>query len=185
MHSHFLIIPLPFKVRARLASFCYGLPQVRWIEEENLHLILRSFGPLPDNAASSIHECLSTLFFTSFSLVLRGMDHFYSKGNRGIIWIGLTDNPQLNALRKEINRHLRNLPFLPEERSFMPHVILGYYDRLNPQRLGDYLMAHADYQSEPIEVTSCVLIRAIQTPKRTIYEVMEEYFASSLATGED
>ena len=91
----------------------------------------------------------------------------------------------LNSLRKEINRHLRDLHFLQEERSFLPHVIMGYYEQLNPERLGDYLTSHADYQSEPIEVTSFALIRSIQTPKRTIYEVVEEYFASSLATGED
>jgi RNA 2',3'-cyclic 3'-phosphodiesterase len=185
MHPYFLAIPLPAATRSRLAAFCYGLPQVRWVEEENFHLTLRYFGPLTDTMLGNIQDHLEYLFFHSFPLVLQGVGHFHAKGNRGIIWIGIADNPHLAPLRKEIDRQLRDLKLPPEEHPFHPHITLGYYDRLNPKRLGDYLTAHADYQSWPIEVSSCVLMRSLQTPKHTIYETIDEYGASQLHTDED
>ena len=68
MHSHFLALPLPPSIRSRLASFCYGVPHVQWVEEENFHLTLRHFGPLSDQNAALIEERLETLFFVKFSL---------------------------------------------------------------------------------------------------------------------
>ncbi len=185
MYPHFLTIPLPSIVQSRLATFCYGLPQVRWVEEDNFHLTLRYFGPLADHTVAGIQERLKNLFFPPFSLVLQGINHSHTKSNRGTIWVGITDNSNLIALKKEMNRHLRDLHLPPEERSFHPHIILGFYERLNPKRLGEYLTMYADYQSLPIEVTRCLLIRSLQTPKRVIYEVVEEYAATQLPTGED
>lgn len=184
MQPHFLAIPLPPHIRSKLASFCYGLPKVHWIEEENFHLTLRYFGPLNDTHLAQIQERLKSLFFPPFSLILQGAGHFHSKGNRGVIWIGVENNNQLLSLKKEINNQLRGL-ILPSDERFHPHISLGYYERLNPEKLGDYLSALAVYQSEPIEITDCVLLRSQQTPKRVIYEVVDYYSASLLATGED
>lgn len=184
MHPHFLSIPLPERIRSRLISFCYGLPNVHWVEEDNFHLILRYFGPLNDTSLAKIQESLNALFFSPFSFVLKGAGHFHSKNNRGIIWIGVIENSQLFSLKKEIDSLLRGLVLPPDDR-FHPHITLGYYDRLNPQKLGDYLSALTDYQSEPIEVTNCLLMRSLQTPKRVIYQTVESYSASSHATGED
>jgi 2'-5' RNA ligase len=155
-----------------------------WIEEENFHLTVRYFGPLSDALLSEIQERLKFIFFSPFLLILQGIGHFHSKGNRGTIWVGVANNPELSSLKKEINRHLRGCT-LPLDENFHPHITLGYYERLNPQKLGDYLTSLTDYHSEPIEVTSCLLIRTQQTPKRVIYQIMEHYSASLPATGED
>ncbi len=184
MQSYFLAVPLPQHIRSRVTGFCYGLPNVHWVEEENLHITLRFLGPLNDSALADIHERLNSIFFSPFSLILQGAGHFHSKSNRGVIWIGVAENPHLFSLKKEINNQLRSL-ILPSEESFQPHLTLGYYERLNPQRLGDYLMALTDYQSEPIEIDHCILMRSQQTPKRMIYEILESYEASPHATGED
>lgn len=184
MYPHFIAIPFPKHVQSRLASLCYGLPQVRWVEEENFHLTLRHFGPLSDTCLANIQEHLATLFFSPFSLVLQGVDHFHSKGKRGVIWIGVKESSALHSLKKEINRQLRDLALPPDEH-FHSHVTLGYYERLNPQRLGDYLLSLADYQSEPIEVTSCLLMRSQQTPQRVIYQIIDEFLAFPKITGED
>lgn len=185
MHPYFLAIPLPRQIRLRLASFCYGLPQVRWVEEENFHLTLRHLGIHSSDRLIEIQELLRPIFFHPFSLVLQGIGHSHSKGNRGVIWIGVDDHPQLSLLKKEINQHLRGL-ILPQEERSQLHVTLGSYSaRLNPQRLGDYLSSLADYQSEPIEVTEFQLMRAQQTPKRIFYDTIELYSASLHTTCDD
>lgn len=180
MPHYFLSIPLPVATRSRLAALCYGLPLVHWVEEENFHLTLRHFGPLSDQMLSNIQDHLENVFFHAFSLVLQGVGHFHTKSNRGLIWIGIADNRCLAHLRKEIDRQLKDLQLPQEEGPFHPHITLGYYDRLNPNRLGDYLTTHADYQSWPIEVSSFILMRSLQTPKHMINDTIEEYPASQL-----
>ncbi|WP_068467380.1 RNA 2',3'-cyclic phosphodiesterase [Candidatus Protochlamydia phocaeensis] len=185
MQSYFLALDFPSTVKSRLASLCYGLPQVHWKEENNFHLILRHLGSLSAAELVEIKDRLAHLFFLPFSLTLQGVGHFHSKSDRGTIWIGIQPNASLMTLKREIDRLLKGLPIQPEKISFQPHIILGYYDRLNPQKLGDYLMAHADYYSVPIEITSCTLFCSRQTSKHTIDETLEHYLASKVETGED
>lgn len=184
MHSYLLVIPLPSSVRLKLTSLCYGLPKVRWIEEENFHLTLRYLGVLSDHSLMDIQNHLKNLFFLQFPLILKGTGHFHSKGQRGSIWLGVADNPQLSSLKKEVNHVLKGIR-LPSEEQFHPHITLGHYAHLSPQKLGDYLFNLNDYQSDSIEIKSCQLVRLLQTPRRTIYEIVEEYPASLPATGED
>lgn len=185
MDHHFLALPLPPAIRKRLASFCFGLPNVQWVEEDNYHLTLRNFGPLSDLLAAQIEERLASLFFLKFDLVLKGIDHFHSKGNRGAIWVGVEESPELTALRKEVLDLLRDIPLRNEERSFHPHITLGRYDRLNQERLADYLISHADYQSEPFEISSCQFLTSHLTPKHIYYKIVKQIKASSPVTFED
>jgi RNA 2',3'-cyclic 3'-phosphodiesterase len=185
MDSHyFLSIPLPKSIRTRLASLCYGLPEVQWVEEENFHLTLRYFGLLSSSALEDIREGLKSVFFSPFSIVLQSIGHFHSRGKQGVIWVGIMDNPSLFSLKKEINQQLRNFKLLPEER-FQPHITLGRYKNINPQKLGDYFIARADFQSEPIEVINCLLMLSQSTPKRMIYQTIESYPAMLPSTGQD
>jgi 2'-5' RNA ligase len=185
MHPHFLALPLPLSIRTRLASFCYGLPQVQWVEEENFHITLRHFGPLSDVLLHQVQEHLHPLFFHPFSLTLQGIHPVNSKGKHGKIEVGIANHPALSALKKEIDSQLKNLALPSAYRAFHPHITVGRYERLNSERLGDYLMTHAHYQSEPIEITRCLLLRAQHTPKHVLYETIEEYEATPCPTGED
>lgn len=186
MSFYFLAIFLPTDIQDKLAALCYGLPYVRWIEKGNFHLTVRYFGPLSDFKAAEISECLKEFFFAPFPLTLKGLGYLQNKGRRGgTIWIGVEPYSPLIALRKECKRLLRDLYLPSEERPFHPHITLGYDEGLNSERLNDYLVEHSCYQPQCIEVTNCLLLRSLQTPKRIIYEVIEEYPASQLATGED
>lgn len=185
MHPHSLALCLPPSIRSQLARLCYGIPHVQWAEQENFHIKLRSFGPLSDRDAALISECLATLFFVKIPLILKGVGHFHQKGNRGSLWVGVENSTELSALKKQIDQLLRNLSLRPEEHAFLPHVTLGRYDHLHPQKLGDYLMAHADYQSERFDVSCCQLLTSHQTPKHLHYKVVEEFNAECAATGED
>lgn len=185
METYFLSIPLPVSLCARLAALCYGLPHVHWMDQENLMINLRFFGSLTDQECADIQNRLKTLFFVKFPLFLKGIGLSNSKGSRGTIWVGVEPAAQLNALRKEIHQQLKELQLRPEERSFHPHVLLGRYDHLNHLKLSEFLMMHAEYQSEPFTVSCCQLLTSHQTPKRLFYSMEQQINASEHATGED
>lgn len=180
MQPRFVALPIPSATRSRLSSLCCGIPQVQWVEEENFYLILKHLGFLSDIDVGEVRDALHSLFFHPFSFVLEGVCHSHVKGKRSKIWVGVHENLHLNDLRKEIDRLLK--PFadsiLAEDRSFSPHVTIGYYDKVNPAKLADYLANFTYFQSEPIAATSCVLLTAIQTPKRMIHKIEEIYSAS-------
>lgn len=184
MLLHHIALPLPPSIRVQLASLCYGIPHMQWIEEESFYLIIRSLGILSDQIAAQIRERLASLFFLQFSIHLKGIG-CHPKGNRGSLWVGVGDTTELIALRKEIDQHLRDLHLRAEEHSFHPHVTIGRYDHLNGQKLGDYLASHADFESIPFDITSCQLITSHQTPKHHYFEVEQQINASTLATGDD
>lgn len=185
MLPHLIVIPLPSSMRTRLASFCFGLPHVRWVEEDNFHIVLRHFFPLSDLLLAEIKERLRHLFFHSFSLSLQGVDHHHFKRNKGVIWINIANDAEIISLKKEIDKLLRGLILPGDEHPFHPRVILGYYERANPQKLGEYLSGLAHFQSGPIEINNCLLVEVQHTPKHIILQTIEQYSASHPATGED
>ena len=185
MPPYFLALPLPPTIRRRLASLCFGLPHVQWVEEENFHLTLRYFGPLPDQIAENIQEYLKPLFFQNFSLLFKGISPIHSKKNRGSIWVGVEENPFLLNLKKQIDELIKNLHLPAEERPFLPHISLGKYDRINSEKLFDYLSAYGEFRSEQFEIDRCLLMSSYQTPKHLYYKIVEEFPASIPATGDD
>ncbi len=180
MVSYLIAIDFPTSTKRQLASFCYGLPAVHWIEEENFYLILRYIGPVNDQILVDIKESLAHVSFLPFSIQLQGVEHSYSKRGEKILWVGISPHPSLINLKKEVDKALKNLKIAPNEHPFKPYIAIGRYEHLNPDRLGEYLSLHSLYRSESIEV-SCFTLFCIQvTPKRTIYQEIKQYPSNSL-----
>lgn len=178
-------IVLPPKVQSALSLMFYGLPQVQWIEEESLHLTLRDFKGIEGPSVEKLRQRLNSIYFLPFSITLEGICLSQNRGNRGMIMAGVSNEPPISLLRKEIDRELRILNLPSYGPIFSPHVTLGIIKRENQQKLSDFLAAHAFFKSMPFQATSCVLLRTIQTPKRIVSEIIENYPASKQATGED
>lgn len=175
MHSYFIVLTLPSIVRKQVSLICRGLPAVNWIEEENLHLTLRSLGPLNDQQLLDVKEQLQTLVFPSFTFSLKGVEATHTKRNKGQIWVNIYPDSQCLKLRKEIDFLLKGMDLAKEERPFHPNVTLGYYESLDSHRLAQYLMEHHFYQLDSIAITSCALLYIQHTPKRTFYQQVEQY----------
>jgi len=175
MFPYFLALPLPSLIRQQLALLCYGLPNVRWVEEENFHLTLRYLGPLTNSEEEKIKSYLTQLFFRPFFIQLQRIGHFHSKKDQGVLWVGIQSSPPLIELKKRIDRALQPLKLPKDDRGFQPHVTLGRYQTLNKNRLEDYLLSHLNYESSLIEINQCILFRSHQTPKHLIYESIETY----------
>jgi len=50
----FVGIALPQDIRFRLSLLCCGLPNIRWVQPENMHLTLRFIGEVGDDGARRI-----------------------------------------------------------------------------------------------------------------------------------
>ena len=57
----FLALDLPDDVRQRLAGICNGVPGVRWVAAQNLHLTLRFIGEVEEPRLPDIDAALSSV----------------------------------------------------------------------------------------------------------------------------
>lgn len=174
-----VVIDLPEVIKRELARLCCGIPHVHWIEEEDLHITIRSLGPLPPPLFLSVKETLRDLEFPSFSLSLQGIKNRVSKrlrgSRRGSIWVEVKPDPALHRLKKRFHAALEDLE-LPADKSLsIPYVSLGYSTQLSPHHLANFLALHENFCSPTFPVTSFSLYTTKKTAKRVYFQEEERY----------
>jgi 2'-5' RNA ligase len=180
MDSYLVGLDLPFLIKKELKAVCYGLPLVNWVEEENFHLVLRYIGQINDQTLADLKKALSQVSFLPFSIKLKGIDYFHEKKGNGVLWTDVSPLEPVVNLKKDIDKHLKNLPITPSAHSFKPHVVIGKYERLPSHKLGEYLTVHSLYQTDAIQISQFTLFRTQVTFKRTFYQQIEQYDSNPL-----
>jgi 2'-5' RNA ligase len=103
------------------------LPGVRWADPATVHLTLRFFGDVAEEALENIGKvmlCVGRLF-TPFQIEVAGVGAFPSTARPRVIWLGMTGGESLKALHAALDQGLREIGFPGEERPFTPHLTLG------------------------------------------------------------
>jgi 2'-5' RNA ligase len=187
MNLYSIILTLSPDLKRHLAQLCYGLPNVRWVEEENFHVLLRYLGPLSSDSLATVQEALKTVSFFPFTIYLKGLEHSHAKNDRGSLGIKVYSDPEksITQLKQEIDKKLKGLDIDLKERSFQPHVPLAHYTHIQAERLSEYLGMYQMYQSEKMDVQQFELIFLQETPKRLFYRKVESYLAFPLNLHED
>lgn len=170
----FLAIALPEALRARLADLGRGLPGVRWLPPENLHLTLRFIGEADPSLAEELDAALGQIREPGFSLTLSGLGCFGAGAKVRSIWVGVETNPDLHRLQAKIEHGLRRAGLPPEGRKFKPHVTLARLKRPPGANFQDFLAQHALYRGASFQVDEFVLFSsflgqagAVYTPEAT------------------
>lgn len=184
MSFYTLAIELPPSIQKRLASLCYGLAQVQWIEEQSFYLPLRQLGDLSSAQLEEVRERLNHLFFSPFSIVISTVNVDQPK-SKGMVWAGIKPSNAADSLLKEIESLLKGISAPLPPSSHLLKAPLGYFNKISSDRLYDYLMNQTNFQLDPLEVVKCSLLCLKRTPKTIYYEVIAHYAASSQALGED
>jgi RNA 2',3'-cyclic 3'-phosphodiesterase len=173
-----IAIPLPPNIKTQLQRLCFGLPSIQWVGEENFYLILNCLGSVDGALYLDIKEKLAEVHHPSFLLSIEGIGCSQAKGSRGVIWAGVSSSESLKSLKKTVDAILKTLPMTLQSRQFSPHVILARYEKINVQRLGAYLEAHAAFTSPQFAVEAFVIISRQITQKHTFYIEEDRYLLS-------
>jgi 2'-5' RNA ligase len=180
MASSFLIAyPLPLHIKPSIQKLCFGLPFVQWKEEESFIVTFYPLGILNDQTLQEVQESLSSLFFHPFSITLKGIGHSIGKNGSGHLWIKTEESQEWNRLKKEIDSLLRKIKITPSS-GFLssPHLLLGSFDKINLERLSDYLFEHFTLQFPPILIHSLHLMEIHTSSKKTFFTDRDCYLAS-------
>ena len=179
----FVAIALPAEVRKHLVRvqglLRRGDPDVKWVEEENLHLSLKFLGDVDDEPLSTLKGLLSVeaLRWPRLKLTYAGIGTFPEHGAPRVIWAGCSgDLERLAGLAGAVERAAETVGVPREHRPFVAHLTIG---RVRSGRNVKHLKAALENQREvPLgsdEVGAFVLYKSTVTNKGPIYEELASF----------
>ncbi len=112
---------------------CSGL-KCRWVTLENLHLTLKFLGSCPESAVTVIESAMESAANRVGPLATRTetFGAFPHTRSARVLWLGLKESSQLNALYTAVHHKLRESGFEREDRQFRAHITFGRLKRPAP-----------------------------------------------------
>jgi RNA 2',3'-cyclic 3'-phosphodiesterase len=175
MHRLFVAIDLPDHIKAELDMMEVGMPGVNWVSEESRHITLFFIGEVDGGLYREIQNALYDVTIDPFDLVLEGVGHFPPRGEPTVLWVGVEKNESLIRLRNRVENALVGLGIEPDKRKYAPHVTLARLRNAPISGIGAFLTRHAQFKTEPFDVTEFQLFSSKLTSKGAVYTVEEVY----------
>ena len=170
----FVGIGFPPELKLRLSLLCSGVPGAKWVDPGNFHLTLRFIGEISEDVAADIDGTLSRLRARRFTLQIAGTGVFGGEKPRSL-WAGVERSPELAGLRDKIEQALIRTGLSPEPRKFSPHFTLARLRAPPLDKLHSFLVAHAHFRADPLQVEAFNLIASFQTKSGSVYEDQADY----------
>ena len=179
----FVALDLPSSMRTRLSFLAGGLPGVRWVPPENLHVTLRFIGEMPGWRAEEVDHALAGLRAPGFTIQLAGVGAFEKGGRVTSLWVGVERNPQLEHLQAKVERALQAAGVERERRRFVPHVTLARLDGAPEAKVAAWVQGHNLFRSETMAVEHFTLFSSLLGKEQAVYVPEVEYeLTSSVST---
>ncbi len=176
MHRLFVAIDLPATSKERLAEICFGLPRVKWVNPEQLHLTLRFIGEVDGATFVDIRAALAQITTPPFHLRLKGLGCFPPRKIPKVLWVGIEQpNAPLAQLRNRIEAALVRLGMEPEHRKFAPHITLARLKETPMNRLANFLAGNSLFNVESFAVEKFHLYSSSLTSKGAIHTLEASY----------
>jgi 2'-5' RNA ligase len=171
----FVALPLPENIRWQLTLLCSGLPDVRWVPPENLHITLRFLGEVDGGVVEDIDAGLAGIRAPGFALQLAGVGHFGSSGKVRSLWAGVARQPALQHLHDKVESAVVRAGLGPNGQKFTPHVTLARLKNSRLPKLPEFLAHHNLFRSEPFDVTHFTLFSSFLSHNGPIYQAERSY----------
>ncbi|MBA3651916.1 MAG: RNA 2',3'-cyclic phosphodiesterase [Chthoniobacterales bacterium] len=166
----FVSLEVPASVAEALVRLNPGLPGVRWVAVEQLHLALAFLGQVAPELAADLRRRLAVIHFSRFFLPLQGIGIFPAKGRPKVIWLGVgRGHPHLFQLHKRVTDAALAAGIEPDLRSWHPHFILARCQDVAPQKVSPFLRAQADFDAGLVPIEAFQLKSRQLTPNGSIY----------------
>ena len=173
MHRLFVAIRPPEKIREQLLGMMDGLHDMRWQNDNQLHLTLRFIGEVERPMADDIAAELARIRFNRLSMALDGVGKF-EKRRQGALWAGVQPKEQLRALAAKVERACQSAGVEPEQRAYRPHITLARWK--GPGAGVDrFIERHGGLTSDPWEVRDFILFESRLGQGGAHYEPVERY----------
>lgn len=173
MHRLFVALRPPEHIREQLLGLMGGLHDLRWQNDNQLHLTLRFIGEVERPMADDIAAELGRVHFEHFSIELDGVGKFESR-RQGALWAGVQPKDQLKWLAAKVERACQAAGVEPEQRAYRPHITLARW-KGGATSVDRFLERHAALTSDPWKVREFILFESRLGQSGAHYESVERY----------
>jgi 2'-5' RNA ligase len=132
----FVALSVPDQVKSAIgdlrAELGQGLPSLRWVRPEGIHLTLRFLGDVPEEELDTLRRALTPCAagLAPFTLETVGVGVFPHLRAPRVFWVGFRTIPDaLFRLQERVERAINDIGFTPERRAFRPHLTVGRFRR--------------------------------------------------------
>lgn len=175
----FIAIDIPEPLKKKLTSLqqtIFADTNVKWVEQQNLHLTLKFLGDTPSDRCPDIIQAIQQTGaeFSPFELKLKGVGTFPAKGSPKVVWIGIgAEKSELIALQQKLEQNLAGIGFPPEGRKYSPHLTLGRPRETHKLvKLQTNINQHKDQEVGIWQVSAMKLIQSTLTKSGPIYQTL-------------
>lgn len=166
----FIAVDLPEQVKTRVLQICSGLPSVRWVKPEQLHLTLRFIGEVNAAQSERLDDALKTVLFSPFDIALKSVGQFPPKGQPRVIWVGVEQAETLNALARQVEQVVVGAGFPSADKPFSAHITLTRVKApLDRDVLREFFERNVSFQSDPVRLDRFVLYSSTLGPQGAVY----------------
>jgi len=171
----FIAIDFPEEVKRSLVRLCHGIPGVRWVSLQQLHLTLRFIGNVDLKRFACIRQKLSDIVSPPVTLILNSVGSFPATGPLRVLWAGIERCEALGSLHDKIEQVIVAAGCEAETRPFSPHITLARLKDVPRSLVVPYLTQHASFTEGPFEVKEFRLYSSILSRQGSCHTVEQSY----------
>lgn len=176
----FVAVELDEAVRNRLVSlqesFARVVPDVKWVEVENLHVTLLFLGEVDDREIPKVCRLIQEEVGERppFSLSIEHVGCFGNPRRPRTIWVGVGEGAEeLVEIHDALEIPMQELGYRREERRFQPHITLGRVKGDHPSNeLPAELTRRASWSAGGQEVSEILVMGSELTRNGPVYTVL-------------
>ena len=160
-----------------------GNTSVRWVPVQNIHITLKFLG---DTSKASMDELTRILHMEAdahadFDIHINGLRSFPSPKRAHVLYIGIQDSAELEALQRGIETACARIGFEPETRRFSPHLTIGRVrQRISTSNLQKIYEILRDVKIDSLGIARVDSVHLYSSERKPSGAVYTKLFSASL-----
>ena len=171
----FTAIDLPEEAKRSVSRLCRGVPGVRWVNPDQLHLTLRFIGEVDRRLFERIKVNLADIVSPPVTLTLQSVGSFPVSGPPRVLWVGIERTEALVSLHTQVEQVMVASGCDAETRRFSPHITLARLKDIPRSLVVPYLAEHASFIEGPVEVREFLLYSSLLSRQGSRHTVEASY----------
>ncbi len=160
------------KIYRKLRHEIDSKPELKWVEQENLHLTLKFLGEISEEKAREVAKILEKQFKGKKKIAVRlgNVGSFPDRGTIRVLWIGIEEGEdEIKEFARIVEDSMKKLGFPKEKRNFVPHLTIAR-SRKNTRKRFSQRDFNIDLKIPRFFIKEIVLYKSTLTPRGPIYE---------------
>ena len=176
----FIAVEVTPAIRTRLVAMQRELAsaaqEVKWVEEENLHVTLKFLGQVDEREVHTVCRLVQEAVAgqAPFDMTVAGIGAFPNENRPRVIWAGVTaGGPELIRIHGDLEPVLRAEGYPREDRPYTPHITLGRIRQIKPNpQLAAALQQHQAWEGGHRQVREVLVMASELSSDGPHYMVM-------------